>query len=106
MLIDLSHFLWAYRQVLVTTAPHRHDYALAESAKLLKETPATQHSIEKITECSCCSAPLVIEPAHSKTSFSSLMNGTVKRDEEFVKFRLLYEDTIYIRLSFITPAQG
>lgn len=51
MLIDRSvgHFLWAYRQALVTTAPHRHDYALAESAKL--ETPATQHSIEKITEC-------------------------------------------------------
>ena len=24
----------------------------------------------------CCSAPLVIEPAHSNKSFSSLMNGT------------------------------
>lgn len=31
MLIDLSHFLWAYRQALVTTAPH---YALAETSCL------------------------------------------------------------------------
>jgi len=38
MLIDLSHLLGATGK-LVTTAPHRHDYALAESAKLLKETP-------------------------------------------------------------------